>query len=233
MPGGAGASTGATVTGTAKGFTNAQGVYRPLMAGTSSTITASSPYGGGSGFSSMIMNMLPLFTMGIQGMGSLASGYSQSKAQKSLSDYEASVYESNARLADLKAADAIFRADKEAVKAKQASKRLIGSQRAALGAQGIDIESGSALDIQEESASIGAEEALNIRNNAWRESWGYKTQAVDLRGRAEMARITGKNTSRNTMLTGGLSAIKDVTYGMYLAKNKSAFSLSDYLSGVS
>lgn len=166
--------------------------------------------------------------MGLSAAGSLFSASSQASATKQAGEYDASVFESNARIQDILAADAITRGDKEAVKAKQATKRLIGSQRAAMGAQGIDIESGSALDIQQETAALGAEDALTIKNNAWRESWGYKVQSNDLTGRADMARRTAKTKAKNTLLTGGLSAVKDIAYGVYASKRKN--SLADYLT---
>jgi hypothetical protein len=123
----------------------------------------------------------------------------------------------------IRAAHAIQRGDKEAVRAKQLARRIIGSQRAAMGAQGIDLESGSALDIQKETASLGAEEAMIIKNNSWMEAWGYRVAENDLYGQAKYARITGKNTARNTILTGGLTALKNFTYGNYLDKSRSFY----------
>jgi len=183
--------------------------------------TAAPAAAAGGGF-----NPLSLM-LAVQALGTAATSYSQSKAIGMEGEYNASVYESNARIQRLMAEDAIIRGDKEAVKAKQAAKRLIGSQRAALGAQGIDIESGSALDIQEETASLGAEEALNIKNNAWREAWGYRSAATDLEGRAKMTRITAKNRQKNTILTGGLSIAKDLAYGSYLNKSRGSIAKSD------
>lgn len=221
----AGAATAGTVAGVRGGLTNAAGVF---SGGPGTAISVSSPYAAAASGGS---NFFPLAMMGIKALGSLSSSFAQSKATSAQGDYESSIYESNARLKDMMAADAVKRGAAEAIKAKQASKRLIGSQRAALGAQGIDIESGSALDIQKETASLGAEDALNIKNNAWRESWGYQVQANDLRGRAEMSRLTAKAKSKNTLLTGGLSAVKDIAYGAYEMKSGNGLSsLADYLS---
>lgn len=206
-----------------------QATVTGVRQGSNTPITVSSPYTSPAGGS----NFLPIAMMGIQALGSLSTSFMTSKASSAAGEYEASVYESNARLQDLMAKDAIQRGKQEAIKAKQATKRLIASQRVTEAAQGIDIESGSALDIQEETASLGAEEAMNITNNAWRESWGYKVRASDYRGRAEMAKITAKNKARSTILTGGMSALKDITYGAYLMNKGSSYSsLADFLSGV-
>jgi hypothetical protein len=102
-----------------------------------------------------------------------------------------------------------------------------------MGAQGIDLESGSALDIQQETASLGAEEALNIKNNAWREAWGYRSQEADYKARASYAKITGKNTARNTLLTGGLTVAKNLATYSYMNKNRGSTDFSEYLSNYS
>lgn len=83
---------------------------------------------------------------------------------------------------------------------------MIGEQRVALAQQGIDINTGSAGDIQSETDAISHQDAETIKNNAWREAWGFKTQAAEDRGRGKMALATGRATAFNTMLTGGLNA---------------------------
>jgi hypothetical protein len=191
-----------------------------LSRGIGTATTAATSAGG--------FNPLQLM-MAVSSLGTFASAYSQSKAQRAEGDFNASIYESNARLQALQAEDAIIRGDKEAVKAKQAAKRLIGSQRAAMGAQGIDLESGSALDIQQETASLGAEEALNIKNNAWREAWGYRSQEADYKARAKYAKITGRSTAKNTLLTGGLTVAKNLATYSYMNKNRGS-EIDDYLS---
>ena len=173
----------------------------------------------------------PLFLfMGVQSLGTLATSYSNANAAKLEGEFQSSMYQSNARIQALMATDAINRGEKEAVKAKQAANRLIGSQRVAMGAQGIDLESGSALDIQAETASLGAQDALTIRNNAWREAWGYRTAENEYTSRAKYAQITGTSKSRNTILTGGLSIAKNLAYASYLSSNRG--STSSFLEGL-
>jgi hypothetical protein len=216
----------------AGGYAANAGQFGPIGTGTAAGSAAASGYplaasGGGSFFTS------PYLFAGINALATLSSANASAKAQRAEGDFQASIYESNARIQALMAEDAIIRGDKEAVKAKQLAKRIIGSQRAAMGAQGIDLESGSALDIQEETASLGAEEALNIRNNAWREAWGYRAQGSEYLSRASFAKITGKNTSKNTLLTGGLSALKGLAYADYMNKNRGSGTYEDYISNFS
>lgn len=166
--------------------------------------------------------------MGVSALSSIGTAFAQSSAQKSAGIYQQSVYESNQRLAEIQAKDAITRGDTEARKSLQNTRVLIGAQRAAMAAQGLNLEDGSALDIQQETAGIGAMDALDIKNNAWREAWGYKVQANQSSQQAKFASITARSQSRNTLLTGGLSVAKDIATGYYNAKEKS--DLADYFS---
>lgn len=143
----------------------------------------------------------------------LSSGYSQAQAIEAEGDYQQSIYNINARFADVQAEDAIKRGDKEAIQLKKQAKKLIGSQRVALAAQGIDIESGSALEVQEDTAALAADDVMTIKNNAWKEAWGYRVQAFDFRNRGEFAKLSAKNKARNTLLTSGIQAFSTLNSG--------------------
>lgn len=147
--------------------------------------------------------------MGITGgmmMVSMAGSYNQGQAQRQQGKHQQQVLEQNSRLAQLQAEDSIRRGDKEAAQVRKQASKIEGAQRAALAAQGLDVDMGSALDIQMETAELGALDALTVKNNAWREAWGYKTQAIDLSTQGRMANIGSKAARQQTLLTGGLQA---------------------------
>lgn len=153
-------------------------------------------------------------------IGTGVSGYNQARASAAEGAYYKQIYDANANLMNIQAADAIERGEKAATEHKKATKRLIGAQRAAMAAQGIDIDDGSALDVQMDTAGLGAMDALEIKNNAWREAWGYKVQAANYTSQGVYADLTAKNKSRNTILTTGLGIAKDLSYSAYLKKTK-------------
>lgn len=163
------------------------------------------------------MGATALFT-GISAGASLLTARSQASALRSQGAYERQTFETNSRLAAIQAEDAIRRGDKEATELKKNTKRLIGSQRAALAAQGLDLEADDALAIQQETAELGAQDALTLKNNAWREGWGFRVQAQDSASRGAFAEVTAKNTARNTLLTGGLNAARELAGGYYSYK---------------
>jgi hypothetical protein len=146
-----------------------------------------------------------------------ANTYTQAQAQRSQSRYEQRIAEANARIMDLQARDATQRGEEAADASQRATRQLVGSQRAAMAAQGIDVASGSALDVQEATAGLGALDALTIRNNAYREAWGFQMQALNSRSEAAHARSAGRQAVRNTLLEGGLGAARD--YAAYSARS--------------
>lgn len=138
---------------------------------------------------------------------SLLGGYQQSEAYRSEAAYNQQVGELNAKWADAKASDAVYRGNKAAKEQLKQTNNLAGSQRAALAAQGLDISSGSALEGVTDTYALGAKDALTIQNNAFRESLGYKIEAVKSTNQSRMAAISGKYSSRQSLLSGGLGAI--------------------------
>jgi len=123
-----------------------------------------------------------------QGKAIKAAGRAENEAaqeQATLTDY-------NAQIADAQASDAITRGQEEENRYRQGVRTLVGSQRAGFAGQGIDVGVGSAADVQADSAFLGELDALTIRTNAAREAWGFRTQATDLRNRANVIRRTGQ-----------------------------------------
>lgn len=144
---------------------------------------------------------------GIMSVSSLASGFAQSQAIRAQADYEQQQANTNARLAELNAEQTLKKGEKEAQAHKRKVSGLIGAQRAALAGQGVDIGTGSALAVQEETAVQGVVDEATIRNNAYREAWGLKFQAEEYRSKGRFAQISGRASARSTLLTGGLQAL--------------------------
>ena len=138
--------------------------------------------------------------MAVQAVTGAYSSYQQGKAQRYIS-------ESNARVAEMKARDALKRGHEAEGLSRQRTKKLIGSQRASLAAQGIRLDAGSALDVQMEAGDFGELDALTIKNNALREAFGFKTEARNASMQGRMAYQTGTNEAMQTLLTGGIRAV--------------------------
>jgi hypothetical protein len=141
----------------------------------------------------------------MSGIGAGASAYGQVKGgreakrqgalQQQAAESQAELSDYNASVADLQATDATQRGEEEANHYRQGVRTLVGEQRATFAASGVNVDFGSAGEVQQDSAFLGELDALTIRTNAAREAWGYKTQAYDFRKRADITRREGINAA--------------------------------------
>lgn len=141
-------------------------------------------------------------TSGIQTLGSFAGQQMAADALDSQRDF-------SSRLAALNARDAVALGETAAHRHRAATRQLIGSQRAALAANGVSLDTGSALDVQTDSARMGALDEATIRNNAAREAWGISAQSTMDRLASDNRAAALRYSSVDTLLTGSAK-----TYGL-------------------
>lgn len=107
-------------------------------------------------------------------------------------DFQAGTYEfeqakKNRALAEASAADAMLRGEQEASRYRTRGTQVIGEQRAAAGASGIDVSTGSISEMAADTRMFSELDAQTARNNAAREAWGYQVQADEYAEQARMA----------------------------------------------
>lgn len=155
-------------------------------------------------------------TTGTAGMGEMGAAFGAlslvstlfgASSQQQAGKANKALMDRNAEIATFQADDAINRGRVAAKRRLSQVGQTIGAQRVALAAQGVDINSGTAADIQASTAKIGAIDAQTIRNNAAREAWGYKVNAQDLTLRGRLAEREGDNAAASTLLTGSSNLI--------------------------
>lgn len=129
-------------------------------------------------------------------------------------NYAAGAYTTDASFADAQSADALARGAVAEQRFRQSTQGLIGAQRAGFGASGVQLSDGSALQVQQDAAALGEVDALTLRNNAARESWGFAVDAFNYRQQAVMAKRGGANAA---------AAYRTQSYGTLLSGAASAF----------
>lgn len=159
-------------------------------------------------------NILGLFATGISATGEVTSAYGQSRAIKGQAEHEARMANVDASMSRLQAEDALRRGEVAAAQQGTQTRRLIGEQRLAAVSSGVEADTGSSLDLQAESAGLGALDAITIKNNAFLEAMGHKGQAQRESSAARWMRLQGQSRSRDTLLTGGLNAFRTASYGL-------------------
>ena len=133
---------------------------------------------------------------------SLYQGYAAGQAAEAQANAQAAAMETNANNSRIMAHDSIERGSLEELKLRRQLAQHKGNQRATLATQGIDINSGSALDAQQASITEGEHDAEVIRFNAARQRWGYINQAENLGAQASNTRAMGKSAARNALFGG-------------------------------
>lgn len=130
----------------------------------------------------------------VMGAGAKAYGaYNASSAQRSSLDYQASVAANNAQLATDKASIAVDNGQAAVQAQDLKTAQTFGMQRAALGANGVDLGQGSANDVLASTKLMGERDADQLQTNALREAWGYKTQAADDTSNAAALKSMGRS----------------------------------------
>ncbi len=147
-----------------------------------------------------------------------AGAYNSSEAALAEGQYQKQMSDINSKLANMQADAAEKRGEKEARMKEQQTKQAVARQRAMAAGQGVAVDVGSVADLQADTQTIGAADAMTIKNNAYREAFGYKSEAVNYEAQGDFAELSARNRSRNSLVTGGLGVVsgtmQSVYYGM-------------------
>lgn len=127
---------------------------------------------------------LALAASAVAAAGTVAGGISTAKGLK----YRAKVEERNAAIDRASAQDALKRGRIEEERTGRRTAQLIGQQRAAAAANGVEVDFGSMADLQEDARMLGFEDAQTVRENAARESRGYEINAWNRKASASASR---------------------------------------------
>lgn len=150
---------------------------------------------GGSGGASLLGGAL-----------TLAGANAEAEAIRHQAAFEQQQLAFNKKIAEINAKDAIDRGDQNIKDFKKQASKVQGSQQAALAAQGIDVDSGTAAGVKYETEKQIETDVARIKNNAWREAWGYKIEATNLQTQSAITGLSAKNRANNTILAGGIQA---------------------------
>ena len=145
---------------------------------------------------------------GMSAIGAVTSAFSQASALRAQGDYQQTIADTNAKIADLQSRQTLEAGDLMASRKNLQTQQQVGAERAAQGASGVDVASGSAAVVRAGTAGIGAQDELTIRNNAARQAWGYQTEAMEDTYRGQFAQLTAKAGAEQSLMSGGLQAIE-------------------------
>ena len=163
---------------------------------------------------------------GLLSIGSAASGAAgslqQGEATQAANNANAQVATQNAAIAQNNAVFAAQAGEIDAGIQGEKNQQTMGTTRAAeasAGGSGVDVNSGSAANVQASQAMLGQMDELNIRAAAAKAAYGYQTQAVGFQGQAAQDIAAGQNAAT----AGTINAITGATSGLAKAAASGAF----------
>ncbi|MCG9075303.1 hypothetical protein LH435_15090 [Laribacter hongkongensis] len=149
---------------------------------------------------------------------STAGGYYSAKSQKSAAQFNAAMAELNARQSEQQAQSALQQGQRQVAAITLKAGQLKSAQRAALAANGVDLGTGSAAELQASTDIMKAADAGTAELNALQAAWGYRMQGVNSKNQALMARAQARSISpfgaAASSLLGGAGQVANSWYGL-------------------
>lgn len=130
-----------------------------------------------------------------------AAGVQQANAAKAAGQAQEEQAAENAKAAGAQARNAELTGQVDEDRRRQQTRQMLATQRAMFATNGVDMSTGSAMEILGDTAAIGEQDALTIRANAAREAWGYKVDANNYGNQGRVAKATASNQAMGTYLT--------------------------------
>ena len=161
------------------------------------------------GFDLSTLQSLSTIAGGVGAVTGAIGSYNSGAANADAAMYQAAVARNNQTVAMQNAKYALDAGRVQEQAQRQKTAQMIGAQRAAMAANGIDISSGTPARIQESTGIVGELDALTIRNNAARQAYNYQVQAGDFEANAGML----DRTASNARTAGSIGAISSIVGG--------------------
>ena len=134
-------------------------------------------------------------------------------AQRRQAEFAARQQEFNSQLTAMQIEDVEAIAKQDVQRRQRQLKQMVGSQKVALAAQGIEVEGELGEALEADERLYAAEDINAIKNNAWRQAMGLEIESRGMLMQAKQTRLGGKIQSRQTMATGALSGLSSMAGG--------------------
>ena len=132
----------------------------------------------------------------------LAGSMMQAQGQKDNGVFQSGMLKQNAAFKNQTADETISAGNTSADWQRVRTGQAVGTQRSVQAANGIDVNSGSSAQLQDDTAMLGELDALTIQNNAAREAYGYRVQAKQDLLNANQSVKNGNTAAMGSILGG-------------------------------
>lgn len=160
----------------------------------------------------------PILSIGSSVLGGImgAAGASEeASAQAAASNYQAQVSQNNTVLANRQAQLTMAAGEQKAYATSMQARQQVGQTRAALGASGVDVNTGSAANVIQSEQKLGQLNSMTQVSNSANQAYGYQVQATSdtAQGQlysmqAKQAQTAGMFGAMSSLLSGASGAAK-------------------------
>lgn len=149
-----------------------------------------------------------------------AAKQQQLNANAAEQNYQAQIAINNQSVATSNARLQMASGEEQTFAAGLKNRQNIGAIKAGQAASGIDVNSGSAVDVRSSADELGQLDALTVRSNAAREAYGYKVQASNFGAEAESDKFAASNdiiAGKEAKEAGDIAAVGSILGGINAA----------------
>jgi hypothetical protein len=129
------------------------------------------------------------------GITGAVGGLMKGSSESAMYGYQAGVAQLNAKIARQNAAYEVALGEQQAQTQGMKTRATISQTRANQGAGGLDVNSGSNVQVQSSEAELGSYDQALIRNNAARRAYGFEVKATEAEAQANLDTMAA-STSR-------------------------------------
>lgn len=155
---------------------------------------------------------LATVSMGASAAGGLTSafgGYESGQAASQMYGYQSAVAQLNSKIALQNRDYALATGEQQAQSYGTGAAQRFGAIRAAQGASGVDVGSGSSLDVQAGQRRATAIDLNTIRTNAARVAYGYEVQSTQDKAQSQLYDMASSDAAK----AGGIKALGSLISG--------------------
>ena len=156
------------------------------------------------------MDPFSIIAGGANILGCGVSAYGQYKSAMA----NAALLDLQAKYLDTQAADMLVQGKAAEQDVIEQGRQLRETQKAGYAGQNVEVSSGSAIEVQEQTRDLAQQQADKTQLEYAREAWGLSTQATMTRKQAAVTRKTGRYQAMSTLLGGGISGGASIAKGI-------------------
>ena len=129
--------------------------------------------------------------------------------------FQAQQEEFNSRLMQIRKKEIVEQSQKDIAKYGVQGKQMRGSQKVAMAAQGVELDSETMVGLQTDLDQVISDDIQTIKNNAWRQAMGLEIESTNLKYQSQMTRLGGASKARSTRNQGILDFASSASSGGY------------------